>query len=115
MIPNIKRDDYSTEEIIVGKDYDGQPVYRKVIFYNQYILKDTLIAIPHNIQNLGEVIKCDAMMKWNNTNYPFPTHYQNQTNEIVVNSIDATNINITSYGENWGDYIIRFTLEYKKN
>lgn len=107
-------DNYSTEEQKTGTWIDGRYLYRKVITYNQYLNKDIVISIPHNIENFKTLVKISANMEWEDGFYPFPTHYENQQNEIVVNSIDKTNINITSYGENWGAQTLYFILEYTK-
>lgn len=107
-------DNYSTEETKIGTWINGKPLYRKVITYNEYITKNILVSVSHNIINLENIVKCEAILQWSNNFYPFPTHYQNQENEIVVNSIDSSNINFTSYGDNWGGHVIYFTLEYTK-
>lgn len=105
---------YSTEETKIGTWINGKPLYRKVITYNEYITKNILVSVSHNITNLENIVKCEAILQWSNNFYPFPTHYQNQENEVVVNSIDSSNINFTSYGDNWGEHVIYFTLEYTK-
>lgn len=107
---------YSTGEIKIGTWIDGKPLYRKVVIWspNDYINKDTIKSLAHGISNLNEVCICNAIANWNNKFMPLTTHYQNQANEIAINTIDSSNINFTSYGENWGATKITFILEYTK-
>lgn len=107
---------YSTSELRIGTWIDGKPLYRKVVIWspNDYINKDTIKSLAHGISNLNEVCICNAIANWNNKFMPLTTHYQNQANEIAINTIDSSNINFTSYGENWGATKITFILEYTK-
>lgn len=104
---------YSTEEQVIGT-WLGKPAYRKVITTSEYINVNESMNIPHNIQNLEHVIKCDGMLCWGGLNMPFPTHYENQEREFVINYVDTTNVKVTSFNESWGSYSVYIILEYTK-
>lgn len=108
---------YSNNEIAVGTWIDNKTIYRKVLTHpaTSYIASNTQITIPHQINNLNEVIKCDAIAIWNGEKFmPMPSHYQNVTNIISVNYIDSTNLYFTSFNDNWGATKVYFIIEYTK-
>lgn len=103
---------YSTSEQRIGT-YCGKPLYSKVITYSNKITTGT-VQIPHGIDNIDFVPRCDYGVKWDGKNYPAPVIYSEYTKQLIVNYIGASYIYVKSFGETWDAYTMRITLEYTK-
>ena len=111
--------DYS-KEIIIGKWFDGKPIYRKIIKIpmTNFVYSSTLqdISIPHNIENIDRIVSnfsAGAMDKPNGHIYGLP-YIANGSVDTYCYSVDKTSI-VFSNKANWGsNYDIVFILDYTK-
>ena len=106
------KDVYSTDEHIVGKWIDGSVLYEKTVDFGT-LPNATSKAVPHNISNLGKIVKIEGVTNYNDTIfYPLPYVTNSLANQIQVN-VNRTSISINTgadYSE-WNGYI---TLCYTK-
>lgn len=102
--------EYKTNELYMGK-----PVYRKLVVYGhsgQLGSESTYIdyPIPHGISGMVKAIRCIATAN-NDGTWP----YVGSTGGIVmVNTVDATYINLRVYKTYWNSPMIYFDLAYVK-
>ena len=99
--------DYSENEVNTGRKWiDGSLIYRKVVYIGNATLGSSN-NFPHNIQNLGTVIKLARHFVYSNTQYMMwdgsPTMTVNNTN-IAVSG--ASSLSVTK---------LYFIIEYTKN
>lgn len=101
------KNNYSTEEMVVGTWIDGKPIYRKVtqvsIATNSSAWRSTGVEIP---QNIKKTIRRELILDFSSIspNTSFMLRYNNGF--VDVASINNTNVNITT-----NDFIV---LEYTK-
>lgn len=101
------KNNYSTEETVVGTWIDGKPIYRKVtqvsIATNSTAWRSTGVEIP---QNIKKTIRRELILDFSSetSNTSFMLRYNNGFVDIA--SINNTNVNITT-----NDFIV---LEYTK-
>lgn len=111
-INEVRFEEYSTTEQVIGKWLDGKPIYRKVIQYSARILTG-LVSIPHNINNLKLVTNIQAVTLYDNKTYTMPLLYSNVSTASYINYVDSNNI-VLKLGENWDLYTMYITIEYTK-
>lgn len=109
MIPNIKRDDYSTEEQVIGQWTDGDIVYRRT-FWQPLNTGETVKDI--STWNIKEILGFQAIMKTND-GVMFPAVYYASDND---NARWYTNNDMTklTFFSNYGYRGVIATLEYTK-
>lgn len=111
--------DYS-KEIIIGKWFDGKPIYRKIIKapMTDFIGSSTLqqINISHNIENIDKIVSyfsAGVMVKTNGFMYDLPYFIDGNIGTYCY-SVEKTHIvflNKAGWGSN---YDIVFILDYTK-
>ena len=86
---------YSTEEQRIGTWIDGNPIYRKVIPF-KFSSSANNIAVAHNIDNLGYVIKTYGFIPNANENRFIPQFYytMDQQYSITPYHVSSTAVNI---------------------
>lgn len=106
-------DDYSEEEIVVGKWIDGKPVYRKVIEFNSVNNTGVEYKHKHNISDIDNIIDYSGYLiesSGNSIPIPMMENYDVYTWSIVTK--DEVNIKTKTWGGSGCN--IRFILEYTK-
>ena len=111
--------DYS-KEIIIGKWFDGKPIYRKIIKTPMTDFKVSssyqVIRISHNIKNIDKIVShflVGIMFKTNGTIYALPC-FADGNIVTYCYSVDKTHIVFSNKTE-WGsNYDIVFILDYTK-
>jgi hypothetical protein len=90
---------YSNEERVVGVWTDNRPLYQKNIYIGSLTYNTSWHQIPHNISNLGEVVKVYGRFKYlgDGTWYEFPNTRPKQTTSVCV----GCNITNIQYMNNW--------------
>ena len=104
---------YSTDEKITGEKWiDGRDIYKKTVTLGampNVSSKD----IPHNIINLGYLIRCDGTMNNGTSYYPLPSVSASSfVNQIQI-SVNEISISITTTG-GWSNWSGTVTLYYTK-
>ena len=102
---------YSTNEMLVGEDIDGSPIYKKT-FTNHAtsINNDYSYSIAHGITNLDKVIKFEGYRKAHHNSYGteiYPLPFNDNTS-IASLAVSFANNTIDVYG-NW--YYGRVTVD----
>lgn len=103
-------ENYSTNEIVIGKWTDNKPIYRKTIIVGS-TLEIGENAFAHGISNLGKVISHKTTT--NNARYTLP-YFSSEGKITAISNIDTTNVNILAQ-ESWESvYQWAITIEYTK-
>lgn len=105
----MNKQNYSTEEQVIGTWIDEKPLYRKVVVFND-LLNPGDNLIPHGIQNLDKIIRCDLFTA---TRYLFPNSYNSNCYGSVY-MVDTTNVNIHLINDNYGVGEKYIVIEYTK-
>lgn len=109
MIPNIKRDYYSTEEQVIGRWTDGDILYRRT-FWQPLNEGETVKDI--STWNIKEILGFQAIMKTNDGQmFPAVYYSSDYDNGRWYANNDMTKLTFFS---NYGNRGVIFTLEYTK-
>lgn len=114
-----KLEDYTPgQEVIIGK-YGEKALYRKVITQAvDWSVAEELETkmIPHNIQNLNDVIKISVVLLTPNRNNSYTLPYI--TSQGIIKTwlapIDRETLNFKTIGVDWNGYTLVATIEYTK-
>lgn len=107
--------EYSTNEIIVGKWVDDKPIYRKVIDFGYLPDGSSTKSVAHNISNISEIIKIEAMANDNGSFFPIPfapVPFMFSNSSISIR-VDSTNVNINTTAD-FTNRTAKIILEYTK-
>lgn len=101
-LSTIKKQEYSTEEQVIGTWIDGKPIYRKVISIGSIPSKSEGL-FEHNISNMKDVV--NSSLNWFDTSDNKWIHnfrWDSATINITYN-VGLTSIWINGAGVNWGN------------
>lgn len=85
------RHEYSTEEQVVGKWYDGRNVYEKIIDITQ-LPNNNIVSYPTNISNIDIVVEIKGISKGNGNSFvPIPLSNPDPNENIYINYQKNTN------------------------
>ena len=97
-------ENYTTEEIIIGKWINGKPIYRKVVDCGA-LPNNAGKYVAHNISNIESIIRLYGFGTTGQTFYPIPNEtfraYANLQNIFLYTQDDRSNMN--------GTFIIEYT------
>ena len=93
---------YSKEEIIIGKWFDGKPLYRKVVEFD-YFPNNTQRVVPHYITNLQYI--CWYEYSWyDESDKRFFSGFRFDANTTFCNvGISYTDLIIEGRGTDWSE------------
>lgn len=102
----------STSEHAVGKWLNGETLYEMIVDFGT-LPNATSKAVPHNISDLGKIVKIEGVTNYNDTIfYPLPYVTNTLANQIQVN-VNRTSISINT-GADYSEWTAYITLRYTK-
>lgn len=109
---------YTETERPIGIWINGKKIYRKVVSYtNSSVIgtvgQDTVINIPHGIENL-EMAWVESAFTSDSRTIPFFNGTSSLSNGICVPIINSTNIRLRIVNNAWGSRTWYFVLNYTK-
>lgn len=105
-------EDYSEDEIVIGKWIDGKPVYRKVIKMPDQPSKNASVIIDITNLNIEKPIKCYGFCKINGNSY-WTSGYK-ASNDIVTFIINGNSLIYYAYSFSGLAKDITAIIEYTK-
>lgn len=104
-------DNYSEEEIVVGKWIDGKPLYRKNLSFTPQAASSTTKSFKHNIDNIDNIIDIRGMFKQTSGDY-LPSSSWAGTGNYLWLFASKDYINYQNVG--WTPMLCQATLLYTK-
>ena len=111
------RDNYSTNEHVVGKWIDNKTIYRKTFQYTGSIVENVLTTIGTIGHAVDNVVKIDRAIRNSNNEWWSDNYFDTATPEGIAIRVDKAtgDVQILSTNENWGSPIVNVTVYYTKN
>lgn len=113
------KNNYSTDETVIGTWIDGKPIYRKVIVSEDTDFEHADVpqvrGFSHNIDNLDTCVSAQVIMKHKSASnhYPLPNIESNGVVGTAVYEVNSQKVWLKSR-DSWAEYKAIIILEYTK-